>query len=91
MKVTHTTNKHVTLFCKRRVIGRNTCPLSARLTIVRSLGDGWAAALWNISVLDSRENYKIDGFRDEDHTATATFIFPTSVSGEGGLKLRGLW
>lgn len=32
-------------------------------------------------VLDSRENYKIDGFRDEDHTARVTFIFSISVFG----------
>jgi hypothetical protein len=45
----------------------------------RRLGDGCRPALWNISTLDNRENYKIDGFRDEDHTAMATFIFSISL------------
>jgi hypothetical protein len=48
---------------------------------LRGLGDEWPAALWNIVVLDSRGYYEIDGFRDEDHTAAATFIFSASVSG----------
>jgi hypothetical protein len=30
-------------------------------------------------MLDNREKYKIDGFRDEDHTALATFIFSISL------------
>jgi len=46
--------------------------------------------VWNISTMDNREKYKIDGFRDEDHTAVATFIFSISLFA-GGLELRGLW
>lgn len=32
-----------------------------------------------MSTLDNREKCKIDGFRDEDHTAVATFIFSISL------------